>query len=174
MDFQVYLAVDYEAGLIKLADVRQNAITPSPARFPSADADCKSAGFSAGSIAAIVLGVVVGISLMIVAGYYLRRRRARQRHQSEKITQHSVSLPEPRASVAESSPMIGAPLSPELSGEGRTHELPSPNGGYPPPSPHAPAQPLHVPTTPNNSSTPYATAMPPVSPQVLANNPWNR
>lgn len=174
MDFQVYLAVDYEAGLIKLADVRQNAITPSPARFPSADTDCKKAGFSAGSIAAIVLGVVVGIALMIVAGYYLRRRRARQRHQSEKITQHSDPLPEPRASVAESSPMIGAPLSPELSGEGRTHELPSPNGGYPPPSPHAPAQPLHVPTTPNNSSTPYETAMPPVSPQVLANNPWNR
>ncbi|KAF2827959.1 hypothetical protein CC86DRAFT_404991 [Ophiobolus disseminans] len=34
---QVYLAVDYDAQVIKLADVRQNPVTPSPVRFSSAN-----------------------------------------------------------------------------------------------------------------------------------------
>jgi hypothetical protein len=153
---QVYLAVDYEAGLIKLADVKQNAVTPSPVKFPSAYSHCTNSKMTAGTIAAIVLGVVLGLALLAGVGYCVRRRRRRLRNRLDKAVQHESSPPGDRASVTEIRPVIGSPLGLELSGEGKTHELPSPNSGYPPPSPHAPHQFLHVTASPSSVGKPRA------------------
>jgi hypothetical protein len=128
----VYLAVDYEAGLIKLAENRQNALTPSPTKFSSASAHCESRKLSAGTIAAIVLGVILGLALLIGAAIYLRRRHRRQQSQREKVVQHNSSQPEHRTSITEYSPIIEEPLSPELPGGGMTHELPSPDSSHSP------------------------------------------
>jgi len=168
--------VDYEAGLIKLAEVRQNAVTPSPVRFPSAVAGCGDSKLSTGAIAAIVLGVVVGLALLIGAAYYLRRRRRNQPVQPSLETQQLHPPSEPQPPMVEDHTTMGTPLvRSEVSSEGRTYELPSPNGGHPLPSPRAASQPLH--TVASSSSKgpeiPRASITSPISPPIHANNPWN-
>jgi hypothetical protein len=71
----VYLAVDYEARVIKLAEVRQNAVTPSPVRFPSAGTDCTRNKLSASTKVAIGLGLVVCLVLMIVTWIFYEKKR---------------------------------------------------------------------------------------------------
>jgi hypothetical protein len=71
----VYLAVDYEARVIKLAEVRQNAATPSPVRFPSAGTDCTRNKLSASTKVAIGLGLVVCLVMMIVTWILYGKKR---------------------------------------------------------------------------------------------------
>jgi hypothetical protein len=157
----VYLAVDYEARVIKLAEIRQNAVTSSPVRFPSADTDCTSNKLSAGTKAAIALGVVVGLGLMIVTWFFYGKKRREMmvtwffhgQKRRNKENQQIAHKPKedtpasPRASqpglefdVRRSQSTGLTPLSHEISAERRTYELWSPtaNGSHPPPSPRAP------------------------------------
>lgn len=122
---QVYLAVDYEAGLIKLADVRQSTVTPSPVKFSSAHAGCKKAKLVGGTIAAIVLGAIVALALISGVAYYLRKRQRKrqlQHHHQEHNQRDDMdgdnnqTVPDTRTSITEISPTIGALLSLELSG----------------------------------------------------------
>ncbi|KAF1851418.1 uncharacterized protein K460DRAFT_329459 [Cucurbitaria berberidis CBS 394.84] len=175
---RVYLAVDYEARQIQLADVNQNEITPSPVKFISASTGCtKSTKLAGGTIAAIVLGIVVGLSLIGGAGYYLFRRRKRRVNQPGPDTSDIVSSPmEPCASVTERSPINENQLHRwELSGERRTSELSSPNGGYPPPSPRAPAPPpLRIPPSRNDlPGTTSASLFSDGTPRTQAGQHWS-
>ena len=127
--------MDYDAQQIHLAEVTQKNVTPSPARFDSASTACKSSRLSKGTIAAIVLGGVVGLALIVGLGYWVFRRRKRQNSpKSEKEQRPMVIEREPSLNVAFQRY--------ELPVERRTSELSSPNGGLPfplpPPSPHAP------------------------------------
>jgi hypothetical protein len=180
---QVYLAIDYEAGLIKLADVRQSTVTPSPVKFSSANAGCKKAKLVGGTIAAIVLGAIVALALISGVAYYLRKRQRKpqlqdhhqQHNQRDDMDgDNTQTVPDTRPSVTEINPTIGTPLSPELSGEGKTYELPSPNGGYPPPSPHAPHQFLHASTSQDGNGIQRGSNASTVAPQTRANQPWDQ
>jgi hypothetical protein len=61
--------------VIKLAEVRQNAVTPSPVRFPSAGTDCTRNKLSASTKVAIGLGLVVCLVLMIVTWIFYEKKR---------------------------------------------------------------------------------------------------
>jgi LPXTG-motif cell wall-anchored protein len=123
--------VDYDAQEIYLAEVTQNNVTPSPARFDSASTACESPKLSQGTIAAIVLGSIVGVALIGGSGYWFLRRR-RMRNLINLENQH-------RPTIVEREPSLYLPFQQyELPVERRTSELPSPDGVLPPPSPHAP------------------------------------
>jgi LPXTG-motif cell wall-anchored protein len=144
----VYLAVDYEAQQLQLAEVNQNDVTPSPVRFLSADAGCGKIRLSAGAIAAIVLGVVFGLALLGGIGYFLFRRRRRARNQQRLQSQPEMQndpYPGPEANTPLTQHATNDShrnqqdelerRDSELPGVRRTFELESPNGGHPPPSP---------------------------------------
>jgi hypothetical protein len=99
----VYLAVDYEAQQLQLAEVIQNDVTPSPVRFLSTNIGCDNTKLSAGTIAAIVLGVVIGLTLLGGVGYILFRRRHKarnlQRLQSQPEMQNDP-YPAPEANTS--------------------------------------------------------------------------
>ncbi|KAF7510332.1 hypothetical protein GJ744_006828 [Endocarpon pusillum] len=69
---QVYLAVDYDAKRFKLARQIQRDVTPNPAHL----SPCSSKKLGGGSIAAIVIGSVLGllIALLLWSGWYFRKR----------------------------------------------------------------------------------------------------
>lgn len=121
--------MDYDAQEIHLAEVTQNNVTPSPVRFDSASTACSK--LSRGTIAAIVLGSLVGLALLAGLGYWFLRRKKRR---------SSVNLKDKhRPMVMEREPSLNTRFEQyELPVERRISELPSPNGGLPPPSPRAP------------------------------------
>jgi hypothetical protein len=144
-----------------VAEVTQNEVTPAPAKFASVDKACKVSVLGAGTIAAIVLGSVIGLALIGRLAYCFFRRRRRQtarhavdapkdtelqdypipvaepaitdRNQLQReITAGDTSRPPPQVTQGADNPLV-----PEMSGDRRTFELETPNCGYPPPSPHA-------------------------------------
>lgn len=129
-----------------LSQVRQSAIAPSPTIFPSAT-NCKTSKLGGGSIAAILLGTLVGLGAIAGIVYFLRRKR---RSSTQKPSPDTTQVPD-QEELSNSSAGPGqdttfvqcAPF--ELSSERRTSELgpemAAPNGGHPPPSPHAPRSP---------------------------------
>lgn len=149
---QVYLAVDYEAGSIQLAEVNQNKVTPDPTPFSSTYAHCKKKNLSGGTIAAIALGAFLGLVVIILTGYCIYKKRRKTTTDPAPKTTASPSaedieiLPHAERVTSYTSDLTYAPAAQdggplqrwEISGERRTFELPSPNGGYPPPSPRAP------------------------------------
>jgi hypothetical protein len=135
--------VDYDAKEIRLAEVTQNEVTPSPANFVSTSTKCGGSDLGTGTIVAIVLGVIVGLALMGGLAYCLYRRRPRQAHPSPKEQDpqdihrlHEEHPPVPEASAADHYPLQR--VISEMSGERRIRELNNSNGVYPPASPHAP------------------------------------
>jgi hypothetical protein len=123
--------------VIKLAEVKQNAVTPFPVRFGIADVGCSNSKLSGASIAAIVLGILVGLALIIGAGFCARSRRRKQRNQIETLAQHHAPPPEPLTIFTDANPVDSTSLSQEMSGERRTFELWSPSGGHADASPPA-------------------------------------
>ncbi|CAO2657867.1 Nn.00g071270.m01.CDS01 [Neocucurbitaria sp. VM-36] len=180
---QIYLAVDYDAQLIQLAEVNQNAGTPSPARFSSVSTGCPpKTKLAGGTIAAYVLGVIVGLALIGGAAYCLfRRRRRRAITQPSQISNTSESVSSPVGAGSNQLFTSGSPVNAfngnlenrwELSGDRRTSELSSPNGGYPPPSPRDPASlSLHVSRSPDNVPT-QESAFSDSTPRAQASQPW--
>ncbi|ERF72359.1 hypothetical protein EPUS_06115 [Endocarpon pusillum Z07020] len=69
---KVYLAVDYDAKRFKLARQIQRDVTPNPVHL----SPCSSNKLGVGSIAAIVIGSVLGllIALLLWSGWYFRKR----------------------------------------------------------------------------------------------------
>jgi hypothetical protein len=129
--------VNYDAEEIQLAEVTQNEVTPSPANFASADAKCGDSGLSTGTIAAIVLGTVVGLALIGGFTYCLFRKRRRQTHlaTNEQEPQDFHRLHENHPPVAEANMANQYPLQCEISGDRRISELDISHGIYPPASP---------------------------------------
>ena len=70
--------MDYDANEIRLAEATQNEVTPSPANFASIRTDCSGSGLGAGAIAAVVLGVTIGLALIGSLTYCLYRKRRSQ------------------------------------------------------------------------------------------------
>jgi hypothetical protein len=169
----VYLAVDYDAQVIKLAEVKQNGVTPFPVRFASADVGCSNSKLSGASIAAIVLGILVGLALIIGAGVCARGRRRKQRNQIEKLAQHHAPPPEPLTIFTDANPVDGASLSQEMSGERRTFELWSPNGGHADASPRAQHVLPHV-TSPTEVTAQRDSVPSNDGPSTYAVEPWLR
>lgn len=123
--------MDYDAQQIQLAEVTQKNVTPSPARFDGASTACKSPTLSKGTIAAVVLGGVVGLALIGGLGYWVLRRR--KRRNSLKLEKQE------RPMAIEREPSLNIQFQRyEMPVERRTSELSSPNSGLPPPSPRAP------------------------------------
>ena len=179
--------MDYDAQMIQLAEVNQNAGTPSPARFSFASTGCtQKTRLAGGTIAAIVLGVLVGLALIGGAAYYLiRRRRRRAITQPSQIPNTSENVSSPVGARSSQLFTGGSPVNAvyafsgeqpnrwELSGERRTSELSSPNGGYPPPSPRDPASlSLHISRSPDNVPT-QESAFSDGTPRVQASQPWS-
>lgn len=168
---QVYLAVDYEAQVIKLAEVKQNAVTPYPVHFQSSKAGCSGSKLAGASIAAIVLGVVIGLALIICAGYCIRRQRGKQGDHVEKAMQHNTPPIEQLAIATNLGLADGTPLSQEISGERRTFELWSPNGGHPDASPRAPHKTPQV-TPPAETTALRESVLSTARPPTHAAKPW--
>jgi hypothetical protein len=141
--------------VIKLAEVRQNAVTPSPVRFPSAGTDCTRNKLSASTKVAIGLGLVVCLVLMIVTWIFYEKKRRNAignwffhgRWRQNKNREQTAPIPRenrplsPQASQPglevvnfQRSQSIGfSPLNHEISAEGRITDFQrSQSIGFPP------------------------------------------
>jgi hypothetical protein len=144
-----------------VAEVTQNEITPAPAKFASAHKTCGGPALGAGTIAAIVLGSVIGMVLIAGLAYCFFRRRRRQtarpavdapkdtefqdypipveepaianRDQLQReITAGGTSRLPPQVTQGADNSLVS-----EMSGDRRTFELETSNAGYLPLSPYA-------------------------------------
>ncbi|KAL6708796.1 hypothetical protein ACN47E_002203 [Coniothyrium glycines] len=138
---RVYLAVDYEARKIHLAEVTQSDVTPSPVRFASVDTTCTSSKLSTGLIVAIVLGAV--LSLTLIGGLAYMFFSKHKNHKQPKGNPGHMNLSPIQESREAAALMLATdqathhwtPLTQEIPADRRISELDPASCVYPPASP---------------------------------------
>jgi LPXTG-motif cell wall-anchored protein len=158
--------VDYDAKEIRLAEVTQNEVTPSPANFASTSTKCGGSGLGTTTVVSIVFGIIIGLTLIGGLAYFLYRRRRKPAHLTphEQEPQDFHRLHKDHSPVVEANVVDHYPLQhviTEMASERRTSELDNSNGVHPPASPHAPHAPIASPSDQAHILSPLEVATPP-------------